>query len=613
MIEGGKNSVVLFLSLLLASAGFAGGSWSEFDEKDYVQEIQYLHLLDSAGLGKNVFMIGEKHNHPKTNAHIQFEFIKYLHEKHGVQDILLEFGHITGFFANRFVHLNDTSINEILNELPDKHYKMFYNNVREYNLLQPEEKRIRIHGVDAQKTEIFIFYALDWLMRSKNIKEAHDSIQLHLEAIHMEAGRVTENEEESEVIEEEEGESELEEEENPALWKLYDSPSYSFYSTSTMDEVYENMQGHLQAYKDFYGADSVFFQTIYESIPEYMDYGRYREESHSYYSVQRERIMMQKIEAIHAKDTTRKYFAEFGKCHVATIYSKKYCERKNFTPFAERIKQNQLFKPLIFAISYNLEEESEFYSSAFKRQYLATAEDSIALYRYDTVNAHYTFPDFMIVAAMESEDERKDVIEEEIFSKNKRKKVHVNFNFIAGLKPFEDDAFRFNYGPGEQLFFSELPLAFGGGITVFEDRDPYVSFEGVVFKSADKTIADTMTAGFSAYQFSFQIGRELTRSNIINITPYFGFTYLRSTISISPLIPNNFLTQPDLNQTISSNGIMPEAGLDLNCTLKFFNLGVKGGYQLDVSPKGWSEAPSSYETSYSGWYAWAYLGLTILD
>ena len=598
---------LIFISL----QSFAGRSWSEFDEKDYAEQIQYLALLDSAGLGKNVFMIGEKHNHPKTNAHIQFEFVKYLHQQHGVQDILLEFGHITGFFANRFAYLNDTSVNEILNELPDKHYKIFYNNVREYNLEQPEEKRIRIHGVDAQKTEIFIFYALDWLMKDKAIAAASDSIQLHLEAIHMEAGRVEENQDDEEE-EMDESEEEKENTNRPA-WKYFDDPFYNFYSSSTMDEVYENMQNHLQAYKDFYGKDSSFFMTVYKSIPEYMDYGRYREESHSYYSVQRERIMMQKMLDIHQEDTSRKYFAEFGKCHVATLFSENYCNRKNFTPFADRIRKEQQFSPLIFAISYNLEEDQEFYSTKFKSQYLKTSEDSIALYRYDTTSATYTLPDFIIVAAMESKAERENVVEEEVFRKSNRKKVHVNFNFITGFKPFEEGAFSFNYGPGEKLFFPEAPLAYGGGITIFEDRDPYVSIEGLSFQGTEKTVADTMNANFNAFQFSLQLGRELTKSNLFNITPYFGFTFIRSVIELAPIVPNNYLTQPDLNQQITSNGLLPEAGLDLNLTLKFFNLGVKGGYQLDISPKGWSGAPTSYNTSYSGWYAWAYLGLTILD
>lgn len=581
------------------------------DKKDKKNEIEVkkikkdssifnLKILSTELESHNFFLSGENHTYSSANALIKDQFIQYLHQNAGVKNVVMEFGYVTGYLIDRYAYYNDTTLVGLFDQMPNQSYYNIYDNLRRYNLKQSEDNKIHVFGIDAQKTPSFIFLAIDYLRKKKDISLAHDSIQLHLETIHYEAGKGINREKEV-----------LETPKNPNMGNFYWRNNSS--GVASLKEFKKNYNKFSKEYKSFFGTDSLLVDRIAQTSAEYIDYKRYTMNATTYLDVFRERIMIREFTKIHAQDSTQKYFAQFGKCHTAGMYSIELCERYNFENFADRLRKTGMIKPLVIGLTYDSEYDQEHHNKSFEKALNLAQDRPRTLARYEKTDTTYSEPDYIMIVKS-SQDEGYEEGYEEYFEKD-NSELNITLNYIYGEKVFQDTPFDFAINPSTNLFFNEKVVSHGGALTFFESQSGFVSFSYSGFNRRTTVLNDSLTARFKGYKTNFLIGYEATKSDVLNLAFYMGLGYSKIEIDLEPAAHTvgPFLMDDNNPVSISNNAFLLDVGADLNLSVSYFNIGIRGGYDWDFSMTTWDNAPTNYKTTFRGLYANAYIGLRFRD
>lgn len=135
-------------------------------------------LLDSAVRNYRFFFTAEEH-WKSINTDIQFTFLRYLHDRAGVRNLILEGGFSYGFLINRYLQNGDERLlRKALTNIPvcpDNMERMF-RNLRKYNQRLPEEDRISVWGIDLEHSAELSLQALNSILPSE---KADKSIAWH--------------------------------------------------------------------------------------------------------------------------------------------------------------------------------------------------------------------------------------------------------------------------------------------------------------------------------------------------------------------------------------------------------------------------------------------------
>lgn len=148
------------------------------DDEDFTD----LSIIDSDLKGKEIFFTGELHG-VKDNVDLRMKFLKYFKEKTDFKYYLCELGYSHAYFLNKYLETGDVKIlEEIYKSLKGtfewnkdnyNHWKLLY----EYNKTLPEDKRIKVIGVDLEhQIDIAYKYLIDVLPDEEAPEEIRDKI-----------------------------------------------------------------------------------------------------------------------------------------------------------------------------------------------------------------------------------------------------------------------------------------------------------------------------------------------------------------------------------------------------------------------------------------------------
>lgn len=171
--------------LLIIFVGLNGsGSWAQapvdsltqdsLDLMDLAQPIKLagdanfasFSLLDSSVSDYQFFFTGEEH-YQKINTRLQWQFLRYLHQRAGVRTLILETGFSYSVLINAYLKTgNDKLLNKALAVspiCPENHRKLF-RLIRRYNESLPATERIYVLGIDLEYEPELSLQALNYLM-----------------------------------------------------------------------------------------------------------------------------------------------------------------------------------------------------------------------------------------------------------------------------------------------------------------------------------------------------------------------------------------------------------------------------------------------------------------
>ena len=147
-------------------------------------------LLKDSGLEKYpIILIGENHGIAKT-FEIELFWIKYLNQNANVRDILLEEGYCDAQLVNRYLETGDmTIIEKMMDNLKgtfahSKEQYEFYKALYEYNKTLPQDKKLKVYGVDIQhQVTTGLSYMSSLLPDQEEPKEIKEMIGLFREYV----------------------------------------------------------------------------------------------------------------------------------------------------------------------------------------------------------------------------------------------------------------------------------------------------------------------------------------------------------------------------------------------------------------------------------------------
>ncbi|NQW43292.1 MAG: hypothetical protein HQ463_07670 [Bacteroidetes bacterium] len=145
-------SKIILIFIICFTSNSLKSQKSSYSYFDSIPDIPILGLnkLDSIVNNYTVFFTGENHSYANQNSNIELKILKYLNEKAGVRNLLIELGFSRGYMLNKYIN-DDTSYFKNMEGTTATKYLNLYKKLRTYNLSLPLEKRIKFHGIDLER------------------------------------------------------------------------------------------------------------------------------------------------------------------------------------------------------------------------------------------------------------------------------------------------------------------------------------------------------------------------------------------------------------------------------------------------------------------------------
>lgn len=269
---------------------------------------------------QRVFISGENHRHVAINGLIEFKLLRFLHEKAGVKHLLLELGEARGWYANRYVNEIDTMEKYCLQATTSVEHMKILEDIREWNLTLPAEKRIQIHGIDVERfNDIALLRLSDLLPKTKVPESLYTAVQ----AVHQAAGWLKY--------------SGVKEFESAQKREYYQGSGQPFSIDRSIDVILEHFDSLDKDLKFWTGNRYAEVQSGINGLREYKQWNQYR--SSAFYYTWREENMYRKLTRLLNSDTTAKFFGQFGRCHTAYVKQDGDCGWYAYQSLAHRLQE----------------------------------------------------------------------------------------------------------------------------------------------------------------------------------------------------------------------------------------------------------------------------------
>ncbi|MCC6817294.1 MAG: hypothetical protein IT245_00160 [Bacteroidia bacterium] len=556
------------LLIFLFTGLFSTSIWAQDKNEDSSKyNIPNLSILDSLVGNYRVFLTGENHTYYYVNNSVKLQMLKYLHEKKGVKDMVIELGFARGFLIDKYINEDSSYIN-LLNRTTAYQYIEFYNDLRKWNLSLPVEERVHIHGVDVERfpddAPVLMADILkkDSTPRPESIQFLSDVIISYAE--YKQSGISYEN-----------------------YYDYYDSYyfSYGLSDEMTLDSMLVDYKVIREDFKTYLGDKFEVFDKSMKSLEEYRKYKKYARTPQQY--VYRERFMYKNMIELLESDSNRNIFGQFGRCHVGLNQVMNGCEWYDHSPMARRVNESK-YKGQVLNIAI-------FYGSQYSSLYDPIIDESINVYSYSDSMGNDVCKLFAL-----SEDSLKNKNYEYLIYcrlskiktkvKTKFKSDNVSsFDLFGGVSRFNFSRLNQAIDPsGKEMFKNDIKC-FGLGFSVLSEN-VFVGFDFVGFEEMNLNVSNYKYHLFG-FSISEKIGFSPQFSKHLSFSPHFIINYSRFNLNVtndsipSFVIPGfaSSKTEKFVNGALALGaGINMKLGIGRSVALSF-----NGHILADPSYKNW--------------------------
>ena len=567
-----------FSLLLFILIGYSSYSQEKFHviniENDSVFED--LAILDSTDNSYRLFFSGENHLFQESNLKLELKLFKYFHQKHDANTLLLEFGDITGWMVSEYVQSGDKKLEKAIEKHFGKNFFSYFKEIKKYNDSLKEGDKIKIEGIDIQRSLPIGFEMIHHLLPEDSIRP-DDSILQQIELIKFLRGY----------------------NKNKNSWGnenvvYFNGSSRNQYSNlKSMKLVFNNFKKFQNEYKVYFGENFDLLKRFISSIKKSITYFDMKKTGTPIGILYREEHMYTELNKIAKYRPNDKFYGQFGRNHtLRNINSNGYTY--NFSSVVAKIDKNRqsvLNKKVFSAGIYYLNSRDN-YSNYNATNYtvknyildnLSFPKDSIAILKVkkdselDSILEHNY--DYIIVHNARYKNEqyiRNDWNYDET----------ISFNFIYG-QYMADLGGTYNY-----LGLSEAirPISYWG-VTYSNLFDGfYFDYQFLSFIKSKHTISDTSKAEFRGYNISINVGYDILKTRRFDLIPMVGFGYQQTNLKITS--DNTTSLFSGINST-EINLKNPSLYFDFSGEFRimlakdFLGLSIKSGYRLDVSDSRW--------------------------
>lgn len=616
----------LFLFLLFVS--ILGVSQEDNDSIDFLKstlnlenddDYESFSMLDSVIEDYNVFFIGENHLFRKSNYQLQLKMLKYLHKNVGVSHMCLEFAYSRGWLINNYIQTGDTAVYEVLKKYSYDEYLSMYTALMEYNSTLDSTDKITVTGIDIERSYSISFKVLSMLLPDSAV--IPEEIALSVEAIKSLAAY---NDKRYNL---DRGLS-REEDVKADPWNGH---NMAYFSTSnTYDDIYKNYQENKAVYEDFIGVECEQFDKIITGIND----GELREEYQEKKMVQsyifREQKLYEHFLEVVNENPGEKFFAQFGRCHTPVTEQKEWCEFYNFQSLVSRINnsQNKHINGKICSIATFYPESDIYYISTKEYENIealidSSGENNLTMFAVTSDTTYFEgLSDKFQFVIINTNDPKKDKETTDDLTEEWEwtyQPIYTHFEYSYGYIQMDFASLNADLFPNQDGFDDNL-VTQTGGLTIYENNYFSGGFSFNSYGSQNIPLGDTLFVQLTGYSFNIHFGGDLIASEKVHLAPYLGYGYGQLNLIVdsdkSQGMGSSFFSTPE-RLTYKNNAFLLDLSLDARVNLWFIGLGVRGGYQFDLSNKHWRLdgvlREDTVKTSLGGFWAQATISIFFHD
>lgn len=523
----------------------------------------------------NFYFSGENHLFSETNSKLEFKLFKYLNQKEDVKNLILEFGEGTGWLVNEFVNTDNKQIEEVINAQFHEDYITFFEKLKEYNKMQDSLNKIKVTGVDLQRSYYIGIEALYLLLPNDSIKP-HDSIAREIEVLRFLKGYVRDR----------------------AQNDLYEGGySYNkfrnFYSSysipNALKTLEENFRKHQKKYELYLNKSFKNFKTIFDCLIEAKRFKNYEIEKNPYANIFREDYMFKKLTQLVAKNANKKFYGQFGRAHISKNRAslEKYGSY-NFASLVSKINNSSkdYFKNKVMSIGI-------YYISRHDNAYLSIDHET------DLAKVFKSMKGDKIVMENVNDHPKLD----SSIKENHQFVVIHNKSIKKESNSFESSSFKsgveFTYG-WHTMDLGNLNTYFGTNLSneplnyigfsayAYGQQDVYADYSFNFYQQIGIDVNDSIKNSFSGWNGLFNMGYNITNSHIIDIIPALGVGYQNMKVRVEEQNVMGYTGTEGITYTINNPAFILNGKLGVRLKLlPSISLAINGGYLLDVSKGYW--------------------------
>ncbi len=543
--------------------------------------------LDSVIKTKKVFFNGEDHTFTKSNIRLELKMMRYLHQKANMRVHLLEFGASVGWLVNKYVQTGDSTYLTALKDYSYKDFKDLFKGLHEYNSKQDSAHRIMVVGIDLEwsfstSCKVLALLLNDSISPSPAIALSIESIKGLAEYVSTSYnGRSYEG-----------------------IYRSMYSGTYSM--QNTMRKVMEVYYEHKAEFEKCIKSEPETFERIMNGIREWDKWDEFEGKNMIQGTYFREQYMYDRFMEALKKYPNVTFFGQFGRCHIAKEEQSEWCNSYVFNAVASRINNSPdpLVKDKVMTLAIYYPNGHKPYKGSGKFEtYNTKEEDEIRKHLDPKKKSNLElFPitgdtlltrimgnkfQYLIVNYLTSDKAYDDSDADVPYKNTSYSKIYYHadgfyqFHHVNATKLFEflsDSGFAITNAP-----FTEI----GGGLTVSEDDYQTVMFHYSSILPIKFSDSIGNSGKLSGYHFMFHYGKDVGPGNWFQAAPYFGMGFGNMKLSITDVNSQAGVFGGTYVEHYNNPAVLLDLGADVRANLGFISLGLRGGWMLDTSDKGW--------------------------
>lgn len=585
----------------------------DIDNNDYFSSFK---ILDESLEDKRVFFIGEDHRYRRSNSDFQLKLLRYLHDEAGVKNLIIEQGKSTAYIINKYVLDGQEEYKSIIQDYAYPYYYEFYVKLFEYNQTLPKEDRVRVHGIDMERSISNAYKALG-LMTPK--KKAPKEIMTTIESIRGMAGyydnyfstikedSVTYN-----------------------MWKF--AGTMFFDGATTLEGILTDFDANDSLFRAYIGDEFEIFSEIIEGLRGAKQWYEYQEQDAYQEWVLREEFMYQRFKEVLTEYPEQKFLGSFGRCHTSKTIQDGWCDLYSFESLANRINNatDSATTDRVLTIGSYYPLSPYFYkknADVFVIEGLSrlVKNDQVMIFKvdqdtiYENVQGNF---DFVVINKRKVEEEKKakEVMADLFENFSSTTDYMVHFDFALGRTEFDVGDFNAHMSnkgytglPTVTQYFQfaiQTNYRRGGFGFTMKATENYKLTNDATDSSIDLMNWDSHFEAFYDLIPSFKA--DLLLGGRLGVGSYF----MTEKVNLPSNGQNSLISEQSLISTYNNYFGTIGAFTQARVNFKYFTLGYSAGYNFDYSGDGIvnSEGDNVFDgtgLSASGLYWGAHLSFPI--
>lgn len=329
---------VLNLLMLFISANLTAQSSNPIDLD--IRNIQnntqpgFQKLYDRAKKARVMFS-GENHGIVEFNSRMEYTMMRSLYEHCGYRNFIIEMSPSRAYFMEQYVCHSDTQARKYLKSVSSVKFLTLFDHLHQWMQTLPEKDRIKIHGIDVERFSDMSYYLVNEALQNQKTVPPREIYSLSKVLIPSIVKTVYSN-----GISEYQysGSSDYSGMKNAhsAIQKKHGE--FEYYDNSwEISEVVDSLTKYLMSFEKWLSpANFERFMKGYKGLLEYNKWQYFEGGAQQY--LWREESMFRNFVEILSRDSSQKFFGQFGRCHSSLVKQAGDCGWYNYKSVCSKVR-----------------------------------------------------------------------------------------------------------------------------------------------------------------------------------------------------------------------------------------------------------------------------------